>query len=77
MGRGGTCTLTIFASNKGRPLQETEAGRALHEKVEDAWDRAGLVSSTKKRVSDANAIHELGAWIDGNSQTISISQNGS
>ena len=55
------------------PGGKTEAGRALHEHVEDAWDRAGLVSSVKKRVSDAETIQELGAWIDGSSQTISVS----
>ena len=55
------------------PGKGCEAGRTLHEGVEDAWDRSGLVLSKKKRVSDAEAIHELGAWIDGSTQTILIS----
>ncbi|CAK9037099.1 unnamed protein product [Durusdinium trenchii] len=62
-----------LGGQRRHPGGKTEAGRALHEHVEDAWDRAGLVSSVKKRVSDAETIQELGAWIDGSSQTISVS----
>ena len=50
-----------------------QQGHVLHALVEDVWSRSGLVSSEKKRVSGASTAQELGAWIDGESHTISVS----
>ena len=49
------------------------AGQNLHDCVEGAWSRAGLVSSAKKKVSGATQVQELGAWLDGEKQLISVS----
>lgn len=50
-----------------------QKGHALHGLVEDIWSQSGLVSSEKKRVSGASTAQELGAWIDGETHTISVS----
>ena len=45
-------------------------GKEFHEKLEEAWDTVGVLSSAKKRVSRASAAQELGAMIEGNSGTL-------
>ena len=54
------------------PAEASSAGQSLHDCVEDAWSRAGLVSSAKKKVSGATQVQELGAWLDGEKQIISV-----
>lgn len=42
-----------------------QVGNDLHNTAESAWAKTGIISSDKKRVSDATAIQELGALIEG------------
>ena len=41
------------------------SGAELHLALEKAWERAGVLSSAKKRVSEAGVVQELGAQVDG------------
>ena len=50
--------------------QKAMAGQSLHDMLEDAWSRSGVLSSSKKRVSDASTVQELGAFFDGNQGTV-------
>ena len=61
------------AGQKVLAEETSSAGQALHSRLEDAWSRSGLVSSAKKRISDATQVQELGAWVDGTNQMISVS----
>ena len=45
-------------------------GKQLHESLEEAWDKTGVLSSAKKRVSGAPHVQELGAWMEGNGGTM-------
>eukprot|EP00435_Cladocopium_sp_Y103_P030084 s165_g7.t1 len=47
-----------------------EAGYAMHCQLEEAWSKMGVLSSAKKRVSDASSVQELGAFIEGHAGTI-------
>ena len=49
-------------------------GKALHARLEDAWERMGVLSSEKKRVSNAAVAQELGAMVDGEEGTLGPSQ---
>ena len=60
------------AGQKILPAETDAAGQSLHDCVEDAWARSGLVSSAKKKVSGASKVQELGAWLDGESRMISV-----
>ena len=55
------------------PDSSTERGQLCHETAEAAWAAAGVISSEKKRVTAASTIGELGAEVDGNTQTLGIS----
>ena len=55
------------------PSSPGVTGRECHELAEEAWDSAGVVSSTKKRVSAASRITELGAEIDGETSSLGVS----
>ncbi|CAK9077745.1 unnamed protein product [Durusdinium trenchii] len=61
------------AGQKVMAGEHAQAGQALHNCIEDAWAGSGLVSSEKKRVSNASRVQELGAWLDGDNQMISVS----
>ena len=43
---------------------------ALHDEAERAWNSAGVVSSAKKRIHQAEAVEELGAHLDGGTQML-------
>ena len=45
-------------------------GQEFHEKLESAWEEAGVLSSAKKRVSRAEAAQELGGMIEGKEGTL-------
>ena len=45
-------------------------GRRLHEGIEEAWQRTGVLSSAKKKVVGASKVQELGALLDGENGTI-------
>ena len=45
----------------------------VHEEAEKAWNSAGVLSSEKKKVSQANAVEELGANLDGEGQLLGAS----
>ena len=45
----------------------------VHEEAEKAWNTAGVLSSEKKKVSQANAVEELGANLDGEGQLLGAS----
>ena len=55
------------------PDSSTERGQLCHETAEAAWAAAGVISSEKKRVTAASTIGELGAEVNGNTQTLGIS----
>ena len=42
-----------------------EEGRQLHAAIEEAWEQEGVLSSAKKRVREAETVHELGAYVGG------------
>ena len=46
------------------------AGKELHDKLENAWTQAGVLSAAKKRLSGAPAVNELGAYLEGEAGTI-------
>ena len=37
----------------------------MHQALERAWESAGALSSARKKVSGASAVHELGAYLQG------------
>ena len=45
-------------------------GDRLHIMAEDAWERAGVLSSEKKKKKGVASVQELGAYIDGSERTI-------
>eukprot|EP00435_Cladocopium_sp_Y103_P075011 s43_g53.t1 len=47
-------------------------GKLCHEAAESAWERAGVISSAKKRVSAAARVTELGAEVCGDTQTLGV-----
>ena len=47
-----------------------EEGDRLHILAEDAWERAGVLSSEKKKKKGVASVQELGAYIDGEGRTI-------
>eukprot|EP00435_Cladocopium_sp_Y103_P031282 s1676_g7.t2 len=53
------------AMEKGTAEEPPPAGHLLHEQLERAWSRAGVLSSAKKRVVGAPLADELGARIAG------------
>lgn len=55
---------------KCRAGAESTAGQSLHQLLEDAWSRTGVLSSAKKRVSDAPSVQELGAYFEGEAGTV-------
>ena len=61
------------AGQKLRGNPETKKGDSLHRSAEAAWNAAGILSSEKKRVAGARETQELGAMINGSTNTISIS----
>ena len=68
------CYLDNFCVGQNvSPPRTTEAGTMMHEKAEEAWQKAGIVSSVKKRVVSAAEIQELGSNINGEVNTIGIS----
>ena len=50
---------------KVRKGEEANEGHCLHTMLEEAWEKTGVLSSAKKRVSFANDVQELGAFIHG------------
>ena len=48
-------------------------GTHRHDLAEDAWRRSGIVTSEKKRVSDADQVAELGAIVDSNTKVLMVS----
>ena len=48
-------------------------GHMCHEAAEQAWENAGVVSSSKKKVSAAQHITELGADVCGETKTLGVS----
>ena len=53
------------AMEKTNKESSSGQGQRLHEDLEEAWDIVGVLSSAKKRVSGAEKVQELGAWLDG------------
>ena len=58
------------AMEKVREGEGEKKGREFHERLEGAWDQCGVLSSTKKRVSEASTVEELGAELTGVEGTI-------
>lgn len=55
------------------PADAASCAAECHRVAEDAWAHAGIVSSSKKKVSGASRITELGAEIDGLQRTLGAS----
>eukprot|EP00435_Cladocopium_sp_Y103_P053509 s678_g17.t1 len=58
------------AMQKVSKAEEAALGEAMHAALERSWLETGVLSSSKKRVSNASAVQELGAAIDGQKGTI-------
>ena len=56
-----------------RKGQKATSGNELHEAAELSWRRAGILSSEKKRLSGGSRALELGALVEGEGKTISVS----
>ncbi len=52
------------------PPDPAEQGKLCHALAEQIWNRAGVVSSKKKMVSDSSRVEELGAEINGEHRTV-------
>ena len=61
------------AGERISPGDPAVRGRSCHEIAERAWSAAGVISSEKKRVSAASQIGELGAEVNGQTQTLGVS----
>ena len=58
------------AAEKVKMGVRASAGVQLHERMEEAWDEYGVLSSKKKRVSESPAVVELGAAVRGDVQLL-------
>eukprot|EP00435_Cladocopium_sp_Y103_P029335 s1957_g7.t1 len=47
---------------KGSDASKFWQAAQLHQKLEEAWQKQGVLSSDKKRISGAKSVHELGAY---------------
>ena len=54
------CAMEKIEKSKG-----SNQGREFHLKLEEGWQKVGVLSSAKKRVADAGEVEELGALISG------------
>jgi hypothetical protein len=61
------------AGERLAPWSATDRGRMAHEAAEAAWSEAGVLSSSKKRVTAAARALELGAEIDGEQAMLGVS----
>ena len=55
------------------PTKPAMAGKICHELAEEAWRKAGVISSEKKRIVASKRVVELGAEIDGEQKMIGAS----
>eukprot|EP00435_Cladocopium_sp_Y103_P051085 s2152_g15.t1 len=72
------CWWHVYLDNYagGERVLPNEGGlsaKMCHEAAEEAWSSAGVVSSSKKKVSCAKRITELGAEVDGERATLGVS----
>lgn len=68
----------IYLDNyfSGERIGAGEAGgeaALLHHEAEEIWNKAGVLSSEKKRVRDASEVEELGAQVDSDAKLIGAS----
>ena len=61
------------AAARIEPPESGSEGHCLHNLAEEAWKKAGVVSSVKKRKSELKQAEELGCYIDGEERTLGIS----
>ena len=61
------------AGDKVTPNKPHDCGRLCHAAAEEAWNSAGVVSSSKKRVVAEKRVTELGAELDGHNKTLGLS----
>lgn len=66
--------LDNFAAGEILSDEYPEEGHRLHILAEEAWKRAGVLSSEKKRKCGVDEVQELGACIDGTTRTIGPSE---
>ena len=65
--------LDNFASGERvKPPDSGDSALRCHQAAEQAWEGAGVVSSEKKRLSQAARITELGAEVDGEQGTLGV-----
>ena len=55
---------------KVRRDEQADAGGQIHSALEAAWHQAGVLSSSKKKVSGEPVPHELGAMLQGDEGTL-------
>ena len=58
------------AMEKGPQGFNAGAGEAMHQALEDSWQRTGVLSSAKKKVVAAPTVQELGAELQGDEGTM-------
>lgn len=63
----------FFAGEKCEKDKEAEGSNALHAAAERAWEKSGVISSEKKRLSAAVKVDELGARFSGDEQYLGVS----
>ena len=70
---GFMCTWTTsFQVVRG---EEQKIAEHLQAEVEQAWNRAGVLSSEKKKVTGSEQVQELGAQFDGDARLLGVSSS--
>ena len=60
------------AGERRLPTQSERLGRQCHEEAEQAWSRAGVLSSAKKKKAAVARIEELGAEINSDRRSLGV-----
>ena len=63
----------FFSGEKSMVGGSSGEAKILHEKAEKVWEESGVISSAKKKVSDAPVVQELGALLDGPGKVVGAS----
>ena len=65
----------FFSGEKVVRGEEQKIAEHLQAEVEQAWNRAGVLSSEKKKVTGSEQVQELGAQFDGDARLLGVSSS--
>lgn len=65
----------FFSGEKVVGGEEQKIAEHLQAEVEQAWNRAGVLSSDKKKVTGSEQVQELGAQFDGDARLLGVSSS--